>query len=316
MNFDNPLEWTEADLQNLISVSAQETSKLEFKRCHSLLKKGVESGKSKSDVSVDVSAFANSDGGTIVYGMIEKDGFAEKLDEGYDPKELPKEWLESVIHDNIKPPIKGVQINSIPLTSSSGDRVVHIVSIPKGETCHQAADNKYHRRTNTSNRELEHWEIEEIKDRAKKPKVDVFFYATPTGPGGTGQYLNIQLKNSGGTRARDLKVVFTLPRIEKHKLKGIKSRPISISTEHRPVAGLEYVIQRSDQVLFPQDDCHLTDNDRHFFMVTHDRNANYDTTLLDLVIGDSANLTWTLYVDDMEPKKGQILLGEITNLVC
>lgn len=45
----------------------------------------------KNEVSKDVSAFANSAGGTIVYGMIENGYVPVRLDSGYDPSVISKE---------------------------------------------------------------------------------------------------------------------------------------------------------------------------------------------------------------------------------
>ena len=62
-----PRDWKEADILLLITNGVKESLELDYKQCASLQKAD---GK-KKEISKDVSAFANSAGGTIVYGMIE-----------------------------------------------------------------------------------------------------------------------------------------------------------------------------------------------------------------------------------------------------
>ena len=63
----SPADWTESDVISLINLGEEEGSALEFKRAESL----DPSEKNKTEISKDVSAFANSAGGTIVYGIAE-----------------------------------------------------------------------------------------------------------------------------------------------------------------------------------------------------------------------------------------------------
>jgi predicted HTH transcriptional regulator len=54
----------------------------------------------KDEIAKDVSAFANSAGGTVVYGIAESAGkpsYAEALSP-VDPKKYSQEWLEQVIN--------------------------------------------------------------------------------------------------------------------------------------------------------------------------------------------------------------------------
>jgi predicted HTH transcriptional regulator len=62
-----PWEWDEDDLLALIANGAKESVELDYKACDAL----VQTDGKKNEVSKDVSAFANSAGGTIVYGMVE-----------------------------------------------------------------------------------------------------------------------------------------------------------------------------------------------------------------------------------------------------
>ena len=57
---------TEADLLALISAGVEESAALDYKRADSLNKRD---DKKKTEITKDVSSFANSAGGTIIYGI-------------------------------------------------------------------------------------------------------------------------------------------------------------------------------------------------------------------------------------------------------
>ena len=60
--------WTEGDIQDLIDNQVRENIKLDYKASASLAKKN---DNCKKELSKDVSAFANSDGGVLIYGVVE-----------------------------------------------------------------------------------------------------------------------------------------------------------------------------------------------------------------------------------------------------
>ena len=61
-----PWEWDEDDILSMIKDEVQESINLDYKACDSL---GKSDGR-KREISKDVSAFANSAGGTIIYGIL------------------------------------------------------------------------------------------------------------------------------------------------------------------------------------------------------------------------------------------------------
>ncbi len=84
-------EWTEDDLLSMKADQIEESVSLEFKRSQALGR----SERTKKELSKDISAFANSTGGDIVYGVAE-DGkppsrFGD-IDEGIDPSIVSPEW--------------------------------------------------------------------------------------------------------------------------------------------------------------------------------------------------------------------------------
>src|SRR5688572_29537705 len=94
-----------------------------------------------TEITRDVSSFANASGGIIIYGMTEiKDPDNGSIPDEIIPIPLGKkannEWLEQVIN-GIEPRIPNFRITPIPFSSGN---FVYVVQIPKGETAHQASD--------------------------------------------------------------------------------------------------------------------------------------------------------------------------------
>src|ERR1017187_263635 len=123
-----PWEWVEADITSLISSRVHEDLTLDYKACAALQR----SDKKKAEISKDVSAFANSAGGTLVYGVCEDAAhFPAELDLGYCATEITKEWLEQVINSTIQRRIDGIRINQVQLSGTRAGRVLYVVYIPQ-----------------------------------------------------------------------------------------------------------------------------------------------------------------------------------------
>jgi predicted HTH transcriptional regulator len=85
---------TKEDLQRLVDEEIQESLTLDYKASPSLAR----DDKSRDELCKDVSAFANSAGGQIIYGIVEKDRKPVKVDDGGD---LSREWIEQVIDSRV-----------------------------------------------------------------------------------------------------------------------------------------------------------------------------------------------------------------------
>jgi len=162
------------DLQNLISNQVEENLHLDYKAADALMKTD---GK-KKEISKDVSAFANSDGGIIIYGIKEfSDPAKRHLPEHIDPIDrinISKEWLEQVINSNISPRLDSLKILPISINTSSNE-VVYVVDIPKSNTAHQAADLRYYKRNNFESVPMYDFEVRDIMNRNKSPKIELSF---------------------------------------------------------------------------------------------------------------------------------------------
>lgn len=162
---------TRADLQRLIDEQIGESLSLEFKASSALDR----ADHHKRELARDVSAFANSAGGQIVYGLAEREDRYE-VDDGIDPNHISKEWIERVIDTSIFPRIEGLIIDVVAL---GGDRVAYVVSIPQATSRapHQAPDHRYYRRQNFQNVPMQDYEIRDMLRRGADPEpfLDVSF---------------------------------------------------------------------------------------------------------------------------------------------
>ena len=166
-------EWLESDIIHLISDQVQENLELDYKACDALQKTD---GK-KKEISKDVSSFANSAGGVIIYGIVEKGHLPDSIDSGFDPNNISREWLEQVINSNIHPRIDNLHINQVELNNTSSGRVIYVVTIPQATTRapHQAADHRYYKRHNFQSIPMEDYEIRDILRRANSPDLRLNF---------------------------------------------------------------------------------------------------------------------------------------------
>ena len=171
-------EWTEDDLLELIRTPVRESITLDYKRCEALQRTD---GKIK-EISKDVSAFANSDGGTIVYGIIDDKNIPTGLDDGFDPAgHINKDWLDQIITSNIQRRIDGVRIHVIDLSTSKPGRVALVVSVPQSKRApHMANDHRYYKRYNFQSVPMEDYEVRDVSHRQDGPDLEAIVSLVPT----------------------------------------------------------------------------------------------------------------------------------------
>ncbi len=112
-------------LERLVAESVSENIFFEIKRDLNLSNRD-----EKSEFVKDVSSFANSDGGTIIWGVNEEKGMAQELlgfdyDGSIDNLKLT---IENILRDQIEPRLYGYEIKGLQL--KNGKNVI-IMTIPK-----------------------------------------------------------------------------------------------------------------------------------------------------------------------------------------
>jgi hypothetical protein len=162
-----------ADLEELCSTHEPESLTLEFKACNEL-RSGVvrqpgRQPQSNDDVlmelSRDVSAFLNSAGGTITYGIREKKSRADELDRAKAFEQKRKaEWLTQLIRAHVSPPPSLVNVYQVALDAESWFLVVEI---PQGQAAYQAKDKRFYKRIGNTVVPMEQYEVADAMRRER-----------------------------------------------------------------------------------------------------------------------------------------------------
>lgn len=202
--------WTKQRLDQMIADGVEESLSLDYKRADSL---GKTDGR-KAEVTKDVSSFANSSGGVLIYGVAEPSDEARRhLPERLDPiqrTEISKEWLDQVIQ-TIQPRIEGLVIHPVTI-SESNNTVCYVVEVPQSHTAHMARDHRYYKRHNFNALAMEDYEVRDVMNRRTHPKIRGFIYVnrntSRTEPVGT---VLVRLENVGNVMARQVMVELELP---------------------------------------------------------------------------------------------------------
>jgi hypothetical protein len=210
--------WTIEKIKEMINNQIEENINLDYKAAAAIT--------DDKEMAKDVSAFANSDGGTIIYGVKEfNDKSKRHIPEAIDPidaRSYSKEKLEQKINSNISPRISGILITPIRLNSTSLE-TIYVVEIPKSDTAHQSKLNfRYHRRFNFLSEPMHDYEIRDIMNRKTTPKIQLSFRTVShhDDNGNITYSTTILASNEGGILAKYLKVYLYVPiqYVERRKL--------------------------------------------------------------------------------------------------
>ena len=196
-------------LQGLIDGRIEESAHLEYKGAAALDRKDQ---KKKTEMTKDVSAFANAAGGVLIYGIKEHDAPAQKhLPACFDPvnqSEYSKEWLDQML-SQIQPRIDKLTIHPVHVGPATYD-YCYVVEIPKSGTAHQATDWRYYRRRNFEATPMEDYEVREVMNRRKDPIVTAEVRVN-LNPASNDHELVVRVRNLGSILARNYLVVARVP---------------------------------------------------------------------------------------------------------
>ena len=147
------------EVGKLVACKIPESIHLEYKASPALSK------QNRDEIAKDVSSFANSDGGVLVYGVTEKDNIPVCVDQGVEDAACDREWLEQTIMSAIRPRLSDLGILMIPREPGRSIVVVTVGKSFRGP--HQASDKKYYRRQNFTSVPMEDYEVNELRQRRK-----------------------------------------------------------------------------------------------------------------------------------------------------
>ncbi len=158
---------TLSDIEQMVRNQVQENIHLDYKDSRAVRK------DARDAFAKDISAFANSDGGVIVYGVQEIDHLPIALDQGVDDNEISREWIEAAILTGITPRIDDVRILPIVLAPGRSLYVIEVAKSFRGP--HQASDKRYYKRHNFKSVPMEDYEIADVRNRRQRHKPLVSF---------------------------------------------------------------------------------------------------------------------------------------------
>jgi len=165
----HPLE-KKSQLEALHRDNIKESLTLEYKASPAVDKRD---DTKKLEMARDVCAFANANGGQIVYGMTEHEHEPAGLDDGIDGSIYPEIWFEQVLQQHISPPIPGLQIRHVPLKKPM---VAVVIDVPATKADpHQVSDGRYYRRHNFNRLIMEHYEVRDSIRRSVDPDLILEF---------------------------------------------------------------------------------------------------------------------------------------------
>ena len=182
-------DWWSVELQRMLEEQRPEDSHLDYKAKEGLLPPGrggvgIDKQKRAEDISKDVSAFLNSDGGVLVYGVPETNDpnvtggspIPDSSQVGFQRGEFSKETIENLITSNIQPKPGPDLFQVTEVTYSDDSRVVFVVEVAVGiGDVWQAKDKRYYRRFHYKAEPMEHHEINMVRDRNLGPNLKLVF---------------------------------------------------------------------------------------------------------------------------------------------
>jgi hypothetical protein len=153
-------------IESLIKNEIEESINVDFKSADALSKLDAK----KKEISKDVSAFANSNGGVIIYGVNETNHKASALS-FVNGNEFTKEWLEQVISSTIQRNIPDLKIFPIRKDGKI-ENTIYVVQIPESfEAPHIAKDKKFYKRYNFESVAMEEYEVRNLYGKKLKSKL-------------------------------------------------------------------------------------------------------------------------------------------------
>ncbi len=214
--FLNKPGYTQADLQLLIDTHAEEFQHLEFKAGGAL----ENDDRKKNELSKDISAMANADGGLIIYGVDESNTHHAERFAYVDGNLFGKEWLENVIQAKVSRPIPGLQIFPVRFNDDI-TQSVYLIKIPRSiQAPHMAADGKYYKRLNFKVQTMAEYEVREsyLRTGIADIRIDDLNIQESSSNGQAGKVqwadfmLVFRLTNNGGGIAEHYKLEVRVPK--------------------------------------------------------------------------------------------------------
>jgi hypothetical protein len=157
------------DLNAILGVEAESVA-LEFKDGGKLQ---TFDERAKKELVTDVTAFANSGGGVVIYGIREEDRGGRSVAAALAPVTNPtvtQDRLRETIFSNTDPAFRDFEIKTIAMPGGSA----FVIVVEEGDTAYQnRLDRRYYGRVDASSAPMYGFAIRDVMNRRTAPKVTV-----------------------------------------------------------------------------------------------------------------------------------------------
>lgn len=160
-------------IEDFIKYKQEEHLNLEFK---TVSKADFSDKNDRKNFAKSLAGFANSDGGIIVWGVKAKK--FKGIDCAYDTKEiqpLPQfvSRLNELTGELVKPIVEGIRHKRIPPKGDKGFAVTLVPESDAGPHMAMRHEGRHYKRSGDSFLPMEHYDIEDMFGRRKKPKLSL-----------------------------------------------------------------------------------------------------------------------------------------------
>jgi len=190
-------------IDEFITTNKEEDLHLEYKLV-------IEPGMSRDDrknLAKALSGFANSDGGIVIWGVDARPN-QDGIDCACQKQEVSSvslfvSKLNEFTGNIVNPSVDGVLHRKIIVAGDSGFAVTFVPSSDSGPHMAKGGEDRYYKRSGSSFYRMEHFDIEDLFGRRKKPKLslhtNIIQRGKDSGPGGTFYHCGIVvgIENSG-----------------------------------------------------------------------------------------------------------------------
>jgi hypothetical protein len=238
------------DIQTLIDAAQRESETLEYKEAM-----GPFDEQLKNEVGKDVSAFANSSGGVLIFGVscVAEDPTRPQSISGINPKNI--ESFDRIVNSNVRPIIEGIERKCLP---SDKPRVMAVYVPQSDRSPHQTSDGKYYHRSGTESRPMGHDLVELHFGRRRGPVLDLLVVPlssitefTGEPPTSNGLSFRLTLTNSGKRIGRYVEVILLFQTREfVPRLETTTGRWVTIDKLYPGFQAREY--NGNDRVFYPE----------------------------------------------------------------
>lgn len=206
------------DVTGYISSRQEENLSLEFKTINTPELNRLD----RRNLAIVISGFANSSGGLVVWGIVSREN-TDRIDCASGTQEIePLSQFISRLNEHTgsaaSPIVEGVRHKIIPVSGDRGYAVTLVPESDSGPHMAKLGEDRYYKRSGASFYVMEHFDLEDMFGRRKKPKLN------PTARiagGGANTTIILGIENAGRGTAKAPYLAFSITEPFRPRLYGL-----------------------------------------------------------------------------------------------